>query len=218
MKIRFATVILLIVSFSLLTACQNPFSKLGQDDGQTFQQETVGTNEIKNDKEYSCKMLKSPVYQNECEINVNSIIIDNLNSEIREFFDFSRCGELPDKMEEDCRQYIEATKVTGPLSDNQINLLKEALSYSYKTEESGDEIFEVEYYDILKCATLTHPGLKEYCENMLNGLIEQDKMFSIIESSDITKCDELSSEDIKQQCKNIILNKEKDPFDEMDEI
>jgi hypothetical protein len=180
--------ILLVLSFVLLVGCNNPFKKTEQQP-----QERV----------YSCADLKNETARADCVAQTTGIALDALNSEILHTFDTKRCVELPQEMADECVKTIQESGVQGPISDEQIQALRDAMDPSYKIPEGskGEDIESEPYYDVTKCTTLTVTGFKEYCEKQLNKRIEEETMSKIIESGDATKCDELKDETFKRTCK-----------------
>jgi len=183
--------LLLFSCVLVLSACTNPFKKT----------------EVVQDQErtYSCGDLKNETSKQNCFENVKNIALEELNNEIVRTFDMKRCVELPQDMADSCVNMIKESGVTGPVSDEEITALREAMNLVYKTTQGpeGEVIAEEEgYYDIAKCASLIAPGLKEYCEKRLNMQMEQEKMFQIVESGEVAKCDELKEESLKKSCKS----------------
>jgi hypothetical protein len=183
-------ILFLLLFVLVLSACTNPFQKT----------ETTQTQV----KAYSCNDLKSGTFRTDCVNQLSVIAVDALNSEILGTFNAKRCVELPQEMADECVNRIQKSGVQGPITDEQVQALHEAMNLSYKTTQGaeGEVIPEDEgYYDIAKCATLTAKGLKEYCEKNINIRIEEEKMFKIVGTGDITKCDELTNEESKKSCK-----------------
>jgi hypothetical protein len=197
MKISFKTLFLLLCVL-VLSACTNPLKK-----AETAKDGTPGLAQ-QEQVTYSCNDLKNDTLRANCKRQINSVILDAMNSEIINAFDAQRCVKLPQDMADICAQTIKDSGVQGPIADDQVQALRNAMDLTYKTTQAaeGEPMIEGEgYYDISKCAALTAPGLKEYCEKQLNAHIQQEKMFKIIEAGDATKCDELTDEQNKTTCK-----------------
>lgn len=204
---------LLVISTVLLAGCTSPFDSFktssGADVKTTVNVVDAGTevyDEVYEEelmKDYSCDMLKSKSREADCERMINEMIAEEIYSEISRTFDIKRCDELPGYMAEDCKNYIERTGVKGPVSEVELEALRNAMDMTYPevTGEGGEDMEGEGYYDITKCAVLTTSGLKEYCEKKLNEQIEEEKLWEIIEGGNVSKCDELTNEDLKNMCK-----------------
>ncbi len=201
MKFLIKTTFLLTISLILLAGCENPFA-------QTTPAEQLGVpvaleDEMEKEepmKIITCDMLKSAERQEECRQMLNEITADMLSSEIRQTFDLKRCDELSRYMAEDCKNYIEKSGVKGPVSETELEALRNAMNMTYPEVAEGEDVEGEGYYDITKCSALTTSGLKGYCEKKLNERIEEEQLWKIIEGGDVSKCDELTNEELKNMC------------------
>ncbi len=156
-------------------------------------------------KKVSCSMLKLKENQENCEMQVNDFIAQELNSEITSIFDASRCGILPDFLAESCKSSIEQSGVTGPVSAADLAAFREAVNPTFPEPTEGDELLAeppMPTYDKSKCATLKATGYKDYCEGIINSRLDQQKLDEIISGGDIKGCDTLASDNMKRDCKS----------------
>jgi hypothetical protein len=203
-KFLIKTTFLLTFSLILLAGCTNPFAQTTpaeQLEVPVALEDEMGKEEPM--KIITCDMLKSAEYQVECRRMLNEITADMLSSEIQQTFDLKRCDELSIYMAEDCKNYIGETGVKGPVSDAELEALRNAMNMTYPevTNEEDEDMESEGYYDLSQCTVLTTPGLKGYCEEQLNQRVEEEKMRQIIEGGDVSRCDELTNEDFKRMCK-----------------
>ena len=181
-------ILFLLSCVLVLSACANPFKKAEQEP---------------KERVYSCADLKNETSRADCMTQTNDIVLNALNSEITSTFDTKRCVEMPQEMADECVKQIQESGVQGPISDEQVQALRDSMNPSFKVPEGaeGQDVESEQYYDITKCATLTEAGLKEYCEKQLNKRINEDTALKIVGSRDATKCDELKDEISKRNCK-----------------
>jgi hypothetical protein len=168
----------------LLTACKNPFVQLNKTTIEVANVPSKETQEPQQ-KVFSCDMLKTPGAKQDCLNGVNSFIEERINSEITGTFDLNRCDELGSDLANDCKRVIQESGVKGPVPPEEANSFEQAVN---------------DYGDPSKCATLTAPGLKEYCEKKINEYINMSKVWEIVGSKDPTKCDTMEGEYINR-CK-----------------
>lgn len=204
-----------------LTACTNPLAKktaeplvekpdvqsievveeveeLEVDDGVERYESRYGAN-------MKCSMLKDG--QERCEQDVNNLIGMMLEEEIMRRFDVNRCGELPGKVADLCKDRLTETGVVGPVSDEELAILsKIMLGTLPEMEEGGEENEEggeahMPTYDKARCAELTTSGYKEYCESEVVKRLEQVRLIEVIQSGSVEQCDEFTDEAILLDCK-----------------
>jgi hypothetical protein len=214
MKISRNLYVLLILSMILLAGCEKPLVKEGADN-------IPAGAEMESVKQFDCGMLQNDKRKTECKNMQNEIAADAVYSEIRTTFDLKRCDELDTNGIEDCKNFIQKTGVQGPIAEDEVTALKVAMQMSYKAPEVTDDAVNNEdipvvqqsegFYDLAKCADLTTPGLKEYCEGQLNKKTEEEKMYKMIDSGDIAGCDGLTDESLKQSCKDELGSASKKP-------
>lgn len=185
-KLLFALLCVLILS-----ACSNPI-------GQTDKQPEVVIQE--QGKIYSCNDLQSDKLRVECENQMNIIVIDVLYSEILNTFDIARCAELPESLENDCIDSIKISGITGPISDEEVEIFQKATSLGKifpvaEGEEGQDKP--------LTCTDLKTSGYKEYCEKVLTQNKQSEMLTEIIIAANPSRCDELTDVNLKRECKAI---------------
>jgi len=167
-------------------------------------------------------MFKIQGAEEGCLEEVNSFIEEMLSDEIVLTFDLARCDELGINEAGDCKSKIERTGVVGPISTQEILALEQVMTETepeyQENEETGEEFLIKEGgYDINKCAGLTTSGLKKYCEEQLNELIQEDILDEIIDSEDSSRCDELKIERLKNKCKEEFEIYTEEPEEEPEE-
>ena len=198
---------LLLISIVLLAGCNNPLASQKSsganvqttvevvDSADVVDQEEVEEGIII--KDYSCDMLKSESRKKECKQMINEMIAESLLDEISRTYDAKRCDELDGYRVESCKSRIEKTGVKGPVGDDDLMAMREALNMICPEEEDVESECT---YDVTKCSVLNAPGLKEYCEKQVNERSEEEKLWRIVESGDSSKCSELTVENIKINC------------------
>lgn len=184
--------VLFVLSLVLLAGCNSSFEK--EEPEQQLTQEVTEVT-------YECEDLNNEISRENCFSEIEDVVLNELNNEILSTFDLNRCAELSQEMADECEAIIQESGVEGPISDDQVVALEDALSLSYETSESEEDAEGVAYYDKTKCASLTAKGLKEYCEKQIDELIEEEKMIEIIQDGDTTKCDELENETFRERCR-----------------
>lgn len=144
-----------------------------------------------------CSQLKEVTKQQECEVSVNDIIGDMLESEIMSTFDIDRCKELPDEIAKDCQDRLSVTGVKGPVSAEELAKFSEITRGTPSENPEQPEVV----YDSTRCAELSAAGYKEYCEQKVNEHADREKMAQIMRAEDKTGCDKLTTETAKNDCK-----------------
>ena len=204
MKLLTKTFFLLTVTLIMLAGCKlaTPTEEAIQPTQPTdLEDEAMIDTGEEPMKIITCDMLKSKERKESCHRALNEMAAEELYAEITSTFDLARCDKLGGNMTANCKSYIENTGIKGPISEAELETLLNAMNMTYP-EVTGEEGEEPEgYYDLAKCAALTAPGLKEYCERQLNGRIEEGRMYEILEAGDVSKCDTLITEQLKIACK-----------------
>jgi len=177
MKFLFKTFFLLIASLVLLVGCA--LSK----------QKPEITEEV--EKIITCDDLKNQNNQEICKQEVNTVAINILFDEIVRLFDLKRCDELPVDTIDDCKQYLNESGVTNPISEDTAQVFDDILNEVYDNN-----------YDITTCNALTDPDLRNYCIKRIKEFSDEEQFGQILESEDVTKCDELLTEDYQNSCKS----------------
>ena len=185
---------ILFTSLFLLSACSTS-SEVSIDTN-------LNTEEVAEVVVPTCDMVQNPDYKERCISEQNDIVISALNKEIRDTFDLKRCDELSGEMITSCKSYIKESGVTGPISKSEIESLNKAMRRVYNEVKEGEEEDEIGHYNLAYCSTLTAPGLKEYCQKILNQKIDNDKFMEIVESGKVSRCNELSNKDRQADCRD----------------
>ena len=148
-----------------------------------------------------CTQLTSLERRQECEMQVNDVIGSMLESEIIATFDVGRCRQLPEGVAEDCEQRLAETGVQGPVSDAERVIYDEAIRPSYPAMEEGDaDVVPQPVYTKEKCAELSTPGYRAYCERVIDERIDRSKLDEILTSEDVNRCSELSNVALQEEC------------------
>jgi len=204
-----------VLALLILAACTNPLAKEAPEKvmdsdvaTQSASVEEAALPEMPESRYGSglkCSLLKSADKRQDCEIQVNEMIGMMLESEIVGSFDVKRCKELPSEVAERCENRLAEAGVQGPVSDEELEMFREAIRGTSlalnKENEEGETPMSQPVYDSSKCAKLKTSGYKEYCESQVVYRIDQYKLDEIIMSDNSARCDELKNEDFKTMCK-----------------